>query len=87
MHGRGTYVYKDGYKYQGEFKDNFENGNGILLNEKNQFVYEGLFLNGKRKENEEYEFNYNNNKDLNEIKANQNQNQNLDKIEEEKKES
>lgn len=78
MHGKGTYVYKDGFKYQGEFKDNLENGNGILLNEKNQVIYEGLFLNGKRKEGDEIEFIYK--KELNE------NNKNVLKIEEEKKE-
>lgn len=39
--GKGKFVYKEGSVYDGEWKDNMMNGNGILYYPNGKIAYEG----------------------------------------------
>ena len=45
-HGHGKYVYYD-TTYEGEFKTDYYDGNGVLTNTTN-YKYEGQFLQGQQ---------------------------------------
>ena len=47
MNGNGIFVYKDGSKYDGEWKDGEKNGDGIWTSV-DGFKYVGKFKNGQR---------------------------------------
>ena len=44
--GDGKYFFKDGNYYIGKFKDDQQNGKGILYNKNGKIMYEGNFING-----------------------------------------
>lgn len=43
--GYGTFYYKDGGYYQGEWKQNLMNGNGRLYYDNDHLAYEGQWYN------------------------------------------
>eukprot|EP01083_Nonionella_stella_P039621 107743_1 len=47
MHGRGIFKSQNGYKYEGEFKDDKRHGNGKSV-KKDGDVYDGEFVRGQK---------------------------------------
>lgn len=47
-HGEGTYFYKDGRKYVGQWKDDKEHGSGVLYSYNRNKIYDGQWQNGMR---------------------------------------
>ncbi len=45
MRSEGTVIYRDGSKYEGPFKDDKRDGNGVYYFAKNLKRYEGPFVN------------------------------------------
>ena len=41
--GYGIFYYKDGYIYEGEFKNGSQEGYGILYNENNKIIFKGQY--------------------------------------------
>ena len=63
--GKGKLIFSDGSFYEGNFKDDLFNGNGILV--KDNYIYKGDFLNGKKHGKGKIEITYklNNNDNIN----------------------
>lgn len=45
-HGKGTYRFHNGLRYEGEYRDGLRNGKGTIFNPSDQKAYEGDMLNG-----------------------------------------
>lgn len=43
---KGKYEYKDGRKYEGQFKNNLRHGKGIYHMGESGMIYDGDFVNG-----------------------------------------
>ena len=47
MEGKGVYTFNNGNIYEGEFKNNKQNGKGILVYSEGKCKFEGDFVDGK----------------------------------------